>query len=259
MKNRMKNFEECRMEKLTWDEVNRAAKENRIVLLPIGSTEQHGYHLPLDTDTCIAYEMAYRAALQVGALVAPALPFGESSHHMGFSGTITLRSDVFVEVVKDILKSLIHHGFRRVVIVNGHGGNSAALSQVISDIHRETGKVVAVAEWFRLIPGSFARNIVQSAYHSDETETSLALAVDSMRVRVEKAVKEVPKSPSRFIQYDLYAPGPKITYPSVWFADKWTSSGVVGDPIIATREKGQKLLEHAVENLVTFLREIEQT
>lgn len=247
------------MEKLTWEEVGQAAKEDRIVLLPIGSTEQHGYHLPLDTDTCIAYEMARRASSEVGALIAPAIPFGESSHHMGFCGTITLRSEVFAEVVKDVLKSLFHHGFNRIVIVNGHGGNSAVLTQVISDIYRDTGKAVAVVEWYRLIPGSFAKGIVQSAYHSDETETSLAMAVKSIHVRVDKVVREVPRSPSCFVQYDLYAPGPKVTYPSIWFVDKWTNSGVVGDPTVATRDKGEKLLGHAVQNLVTFLKEIEKT
>ena len=113
---------------MTWPEVRDVLKETDIVLIPVGSCEQHGLHLPLGTDQIQALEHCKKIAERVGAVVAPVLYVGLSEHHMGFPGTITLTPDTLVQVLFEACKSLSKHGFRKIVLFNNHGGNEAAVN-----------------------------------------------------------------------------------------------------------------------------------
>jgi len=114
--------------KLTRPEVEEYLKENDLVLFPTGSTEQHGKHIAIDNDAFTALEVAKRVAEKTGVLVAPVMPFGYSPHHMAFSGTITLPFETLLQVYKEVCKSLMKHGFKKIVIMNGHGGNSNVIA-----------------------------------------------------------------------------------------------------------------------------------
>ncbi len=133
---------ETRMFKLTWPEVQEYLRENDIVLFPTGSTEQHGRHIAVDNDAFTAYEIARRVAGRTGVLVAPPMPFGYSIHHMKFPGSITLTGRTLVDVYKEVCGSLLHHGFRKIVVMNAHGGNTGAISQALREIKEETGERV---------------------------------------------------------------------------------------------------------------------
>src|SRR3954447_15782833 len=114
---------------LTWPELNELRDEIDLVLIPVGSNEQHGPNLALQMDSVGAFEFARRASARMAPrlLVAPVVPWGVSHHHMVFPGTITLSPDTFIQVILEIVETLHHHGFERFMIVNGHGGNNAAI------------------------------------------------------------------------------------------------------------------------------------
>lgn len=146
--------EKILLAEMTWPEVRERLSKTDIALVPIGSTEQHGPHLPLQTDTFIAYEIAKRAAEMVKedvkAVVAPPIPFGVSSEWMSKPGTITLSPDTCAAIVKDVCMSLLHHGFRKIVIVNGHASNHAFIVKAIREIGEIDGHIFSTNSWFQL-------------------------------------------------------------------------------------------------------------
>jgi len=112
----------------TWPELADAARKGYLVVQPCGSTEQHGKHLPVDTDSAIVFEVAQRAADEVGrTLVLPCLHYGLSSHHLDFPGTVSLSLETYTTLFRDIARCVAHHGFKILILLNGHGGNTAAL------------------------------------------------------------------------------------------------------------------------------------
>jgi creatinine amidohydrolase len=116
------------LQELTWEDVAAYLKQEDIVIFPVGSTEQHGPAGPLGVDSYAAISLAEDAARQAGVLVTPPLWFGDSPHHLDFPGTISLRTETLVEVIKDVVRSLARHGFRKVIVVNGHkGANNPAI------------------------------------------------------------------------------------------------------------------------------------
>ncbi len=111
---------------MPWPEIKSVLERDTVALLSVGSTEQHGPHLPVDNDHYTSYELSKLAAERVkgriSVVVCPPLPFGISPHHMDFPGTVSLRTQTFIDVIEDSVHSLLHHGFKHVVIINGHGG-----------------------------------------------------------------------------------------------------------------------------------------
>jgi len=132
---RIKNY----LPHMTCVEVEQALTHTDAVIIPVGSTEQHGRHLPLGTDSFEAVETAKLIAQKADVLVAPVVLAGLSSHHMGFPGTITLTPETFEAVVYETAQSLIRHGFRKILIFNGHGGNAASVAAIIQKINQTTG------------------------------------------------------------------------------------------------------------------------
>ena len=131
---RIKNY----LPHMTWVEVEQALTHTDAVIIPLGSTEQHGRHLPLGTDSFEAVETAKLIAQKADVLVAPVVLAGLSSHHMGFPGTITLMPETFEAVVYETAQSLIRHGFRKILIFNGHGGNAVWVAAIIQKINQTT-------------------------------------------------------------------------------------------------------------------------
>src|SRR5512139_1299051 len=129
---RIKNY----LPHMTWVEVEQALTHTDAVIIPLGSTEQHGRHLPLGTDSFEAVETAKLIAQKADVLVAPVVLAGLSSHHMGFPGTITLTPETFEAVVYETAQSLIGHGFRKILIFSGHGGNAVSVAAIIQRINQ---------------------------------------------------------------------------------------------------------------------------
>lgn len=243
---------------MTWPEVEDRLKESDIAIIPVGSTEQHGPALPLNNDAFTAYTLAKMAAVKVKEgvkpVITPPVSFGVSEHHMGFPGTITLRPETFTNIIIDVCKSLVHHGFKKLVIVNGHGGNDAALSIATAKVKEETGAFIALVNWWTLA-GDVIQKVAESPlFHACESETSVALAI-GQNVNMDKTVKEIPQTAMpNFLKCDLFAKPPIVATPIDM--KTLTKSGVVGDATRASAEKGKQIVDAVVNRLAEFLREL---
>lgn len=247
---------EVLMYKLTWPEIESYLKESDIVIFPVGSNEQHGRHIAEDNDAFTSFQIAKRVAEKTRVLVAPTLPFGYSIHHMNFPGTITLRFETLVNVYKEVCKSLLHHGFKKIVIFNGHGGNTNAIAQAQREIREETGSIIYSVMVFPTERGfgSGALGILrqEGGGHACEMETSVGLYL-GQKILLDKAEKwKPPKDAS-----DSYARYQgKVSVPRNF--DEITETGSLGDPTLATREKGEKLVEAVVEELSEFIEDLKK-
>jgi len=254
-------------EEMTWPEIREAAKAGRVALVPVGMIEDHGHHLPVDTDALIVGTIARRAAALIPEMVVclPEIKFGYSPHHMDFPGTITIGAHTFIDYLLDVCRSLIHHGFKRVLLVNGHGSNAPFVdiaSRLAIIEHPDT--LCATVSWWsidqvRQCVAEFRESQFPGGMsHACEAETSLYLAIRPELVYMERAAKEIGFPPSKYFWYDLMG-GTASGYSSVLMAPHWstvTQTGVMGDPTKATKEKGERILKAASEGLVDVIREL---
>lgn len=242
--------------KLTWPEVKEYLKKNDIILFPTGSTEQHGKHLAEDNDAFTAIEISKRVAEKTGVLVAPVMPFGYSPHHMGFPGSVTLSFDTLVRVYKEVCKSLLKHGFKKIVIMNAHGGNQNAISEALRELKEETGMTVYALMVFPDLKGFAAKTVKETietdGAHADELETSIAFYL-GQRVLFEAAEKGVP--PASLSDFRRKYTGKVSTARDF---HEITVSGSIGDPTLATKEKGGKLVEAVVDEIAAFIEELKK-
>lgn len=234
---------------MTWPEIRESAKEGRVVVVPIGTIEDHGPHLPVDTDDRLCWEICQRAGALIPdkVVVVPPVLHGYSPHHMDFPGAISIGAQTFVNYVLDVCKSLAHHGFKRILIVNGHGSNAHLLDSVARLTIVETeGRVLCVAFGFWIlarfaeVAGQILEEPPDRGGHADETETSIYLAIKPELVDMSKAPKEL-RSPYAYLAPGLL--GPIHVWP---YHSTHTESGIVGDATLASKEKGEKLLRQGL-------------
>lgn len=253
---------------LTWQEVKQAASDNVVVLLPVGSTEQHGHHLPIKTDWLCVSEVARKAAekLRGRALVMPTIYYGFQEHTLDFPGTISVQDVNFVNYVYDVCRSVSHHGFSKIILVNGHGSNMPFLDAAMRRVNNYCPNTLcALAAWwdfvFRVGPeAGEMRKLRESEFpggmsHACELETSAMLYLDPRLVDMSKAVKEVNPKSSEYTWGDLMVGAWHSPVLSVGFTSRASKTGVSGDPTLATVEKGRAWVEAAAENLARFILE----
>jgi creatinine amidohydrolase len=234
-------------------ELRALAAEDTIVVVPVAATEQHGPHLPVMTDSLlcgtVARRGAERAAAQAAgrqpAVVAPAVWSGLSEHHMPFGGTLSLDFPAFDALIRGVCRALERHGFGRILLLNGHGGNEAALHLIVEQLSPHCEAVLATASYWHLARLEFAEILERQSgvQHACEAETSMVLALRPElvdRARFAEARFEEGKSPATGV------------YRWRSFA-KRTASGVVGDPTAASAEKGERLLDAAAAALAGLL------
>ena len=238
-------------------ELRELAQRDAIVVVPIGSTEQHGPHLPVQVDATLAGEVSRRAARVIAdrtpVVVMPSIWFGLAEHHMAFGGTITLDYETFYGVLRCVCRSIARHGFRRILIVNGHGGNVTALNVAVGELTHELGVPLAVATYWVLAKEAFAEILdrQKGVRHAGEAETSMMLAlvphlVDSSKLSEAKGGTDDP--PGILGGTGMYR----------WQSFKSLSeTGVMGDAETATAEKGTKLLAAAAEALADAMSDPE--
>ena len=252
---------------MTWPEIREASEQQRVVLLPVGVIEQHGYHLPTQVDTFLADQICRLAAAEMAdrAIVVPPIAHGFVPHHMDFPGTITVRAQVFIDYVVDVCKSIVSHGFTKLLIFNGHGGNTSVLDVAAKVVTLDTGGFCAFISHWELEPVKRAMAEIRESppaggtLHADEYETSVYLAIDEAGVQMNKAVCEYRVPDSRYFWIDMFGGGDRIT--SARFIEPWSSfteSGVAGDPTLATRDKGEHLVRAAVRGLVDLVSEMRE-
>jgi creatinine amidohydrolase len=257
------------LERMTWPEVEASIERGvDAVLIPIGTTEQHGHHMPLDTDCVIARALCARAAELgeaegVSLLVAPTLNVTLSWYHMQFPGSIRLSTTTFLTVFREICDSLAHHGFERLVAVNGHGGNIAALTVAVNEYFETTGRRVFLVQWWDLASDVLA-DIEGPMIHAEEAETSLAMAL-GQRVYEDRAtrdaydrgaaVKEAGLPWTSFGRYEMRAHGPGVIAPMDMLRDI-SPSGVVGDATKARLETGERIVTALIPRIVQVCKEL---
>jgi creatinine amidohydrolase len=241
----------------TWPEMAEVVKKQPVVVLPIGSVEDHGPHLPLDTDNFLIWNICEEAAKRAdgGILLMPLVPYGFETHHMDFPGTIDIRMEHLLNFMLDITKSVAHHGFERILIADGHGSNMPILDLVARRTNLETKALCGAFIWPSLAPEAIAK-VRQTERggmaHACELETSVYLHLDSERVQLEKAKPDMDMPSSEFIWMDLME-GSRVLLMDEW--TRFSKSGVYGDPTLANPDKGKMVFEAVVEAFLRLVRE----
>ena len=253
---------EYRYEKLTWPEIEDAVEEAQVCVVPCGAVEQHGPHLPLDVDLVCPTGIARGAGRQVPEkmLVLPTVAYGYTGHVMDFPGTINNHFEHFIHHVLDITKSLAYHGFKKILLLNGHGSNMSNLDLIARRTNLETDAECVATAWWRLltVDKEFLPSWRESKFpggcsHAGELETSLYLYLDGDNVRKDKiksGVISFNQEESPFNWVDLFASGPATV---VSWTSSYSETGVLGDAEKASEEKGQRAYEEAVKQLVRFI------
>ena len=240
---------------LTAEDLRAKAAENAIVVLPVASMEQHGPHLPVGVDTFLCEAVcqggAELAIKDVPVVVAPTLWCGMAEHHMAFGGTFTFDIPTYMAVLRAFLTNIKRHGFKRVFIVNGHGGNIAALNAFLPDFTRETGLKLYATTYFEMSKndlGQFLEDQKQ-VHHACEVESSMMMVVAPDTVKHDR----LPEA------FGLLNGDPRKAFPANRYDSfkELTPSGVVGDARRASKQKGEKLLKVCQEGLAATLKNTE--
>ena len=232
----MKNFE---IEFMTRTEVEKRLADNPVMILPVGSTEQHGFHLPLGTDTILAKALARRVSAKINSLIIPAFYYGYSWVWHKIPGTVTLEQEHFKTVLKDIINSVETYGTKLLIIINGHDANNQSIKYTVREMKYKTDMKILYFFYpkFSEIYEKYCESEIQKGlFHAEEFETSLMLAENEKLVDMTKAVKEYPDYP------------PLYSYTHEVLGDVSTS-GVFGDATVADKDKGTKMFEEFTDEI----------
>jgi len=237
------------LEKKAWKEAREEFLQAKVGLIPVGSTEQHGPHLPLGTDFLIAERLAEAAAAETGVICAPAIPVGLSEHHRQFWGTLWVEPEYFRGYMKGIAESLAYHGIKRIIYVNGHGGNTAALQEICRELHLE-GIYALVWQWWWAVAELSAELFPKGGSHAGELETSMMLYLNEELVD-KGAMEEAAAGAAP--RWGVHKFGTEVSFNTLDFSE----SGATGDPRRATKRAGEKLYHAALERLVGLVNWLE--
>lgn len=241
---------------MTWPEARKRFKEVDVALLPVGSIEQHGPHLPLDTDAFDADYLAKEVAARCSdpkPIVFPSIAYGVSYHHDDFTGTISIRNRTLANMVYEIGMAAARHGVTKLVIINGHGGNEPALQFAAQEISRDAHIFVGVDTGGSSDVDIYSMIDTPNDVHAGEIETSTSLATRPELVRMDKAEPMVPEFSSRYLDFTS-----KRSISWYAYTKKISKSGVLGDPTKANAEKGRKMWDIMVGHLVAFVENLKQ-
>jgi len=242
------------MGKMTRPEVEKYLKHDDVVLVPVGSLEQHGRHIALDNDAFSAFHVAERVADRTGVLYTPVMPFGYSKHHLNFAGSVSLESQTLKNVYKEVCMSLLHHGFNKIVIMNGHGGNTPWIKQAQEELFHDTGVRVFSLMIFNMKGGfgSDALDVLsaQTGGHACEMETSFSMYL-GQRVTMDEAVDW--KEPSSWTDFTRKYMN-KVTTSRLF--DEVTEIGSKGYPTRADNEKGKAMVDAVVDEISEFVADL---
>lgn len=235
--------------------------EEKVVVLPLGAIEQHGPHLSVSTDTDIVtlVAMAAEEKMEDKIVLCPTLSFGSSHHHLSFGGTMSLSPGLYTQVIVDLVSSLLQNGFRRIVLLNGHGGNVTPVKQALALLGNSYDKTlqpnIVLATYWELAGDVFAGASPMESpalSHACEYETSLMLYLFPEKVHMENAVRAARPESNGYTGWedDERYRGVTIFKQTAFIS----GNGGSGQPQLATAEKGEHLYKHAVQSLVDFLQ-----
>ena len=236
-------------DELSMPETEKAARDGKVVIIPCGSIEEHGTHLPLCTDSLQAEYVALGVARKSGCLVAPPLRYGLCNSTRNFPGTITISFDSLRSIMADILEDFVRNGFKRLLIITGHAGGShmtaiklAAKTVVNNHKNEEDRPRIMVCSDYDFAFDLRGKDFDARDSHAGTIETSRVMAIRSDLIKG-KGEQSFPNLP----RFEI-TPDPERYFPS----------GVMGDPTIASAEKGQKINEYVIEQIVKLVEELKQ-
>ena len=234
------------LEEMGWPDVETYLRHDNRLMLVAGSTEQHGRHLALGSDVWQPWEVARRVSQRTEVLLAPAVSYGMSLHHLGFPGSLSLRPQTLASIIVDLLQSAYEHGFRRVLILNGHGGNIAAIQVALADVLNALPDLRAELRCWWQEPE--VRAVLNAAFpdrpggHADAGETSVVMAIRPDLVRLDRAAHSPGAWHRGFLTRQVFL--------------EQFPHGVIGiDPRQASAEVGERVLEAAAQIYVQVLED----
>lgn len=209
--------------------------KEKTVIIPIGAIEAHGNHLPVNTDSCIVEYLAEKIAQKAGCIVVPTVCYGPCETMLSFAGTITISEKISYQMIEEIIKSITFHGFKKIYILNGHGGNNKFLARVANKCSKEIK--VKTKNWYDLeiINKLKQENTSYCGDHADRLETEIMLAIDKQKVRMELAVDDMPNWPENTEMLTDYS--------------KIMTYAVEGYPSKSTLKNGKLLLPKVIISL----------
>jgi creatinine amidohydrolase len=245
---------------LTWTEI--AAMPNRhevVIVQPMGAIEQHGPHLPLAVDSAICTAVIGKALTHLDPAVPvyslPPLYYGKSNEHWHFPGTITLSAETLLRIIRDVAESLYRAGFRKLVLLNAHGGQPQVLDIAARDLHQTYADFMVFPLFVWAVPNCASELLtaqeLELGIHAGDAETSLMLSILPDQVRQDQARAEFPQDLP--LNSRLTMEG---ALPFAWVTRDLSTSGVLGDPTVASLEKGNQLLNSLVQAWVTVLEDV---
>lgn len=252
-----KDKNEFLWELLSWPEIEQRIKLVDTAILPCGAIEQHGHHLPVDVDYYDANYLAKKVAENCEdpkPFVLPPIPYGVSYHHEDFKGTLSVTNNSLSAFIYDIGVGLARNGIKKLVILNGHGDNMPTLSYAAQMINRDAHIFVAVESGETSDKDLYNLIGTYNDIHAGEIETSTTLAIRPHLVQMDKAIKETMDFGTKYLDYTSDR-GVK------WYVrtKKISETGVMGDPTLATKEKGEKMWEMMIKHMVRFIEIIKNT
>ncbi len=275
--------EAFRSQFLSWDigdlsyvDIQAYLQAKDVILIPMASLEQHGPHLPLYTDTITAVEISRRVSELIGVLHTPPIWMGYSPQHMhgpGMGrGTITVRSSTLLAVMYDVARSLIHHGFNRLIFINGHGSNVKVVDPILRKLRYETGAMISFVKPYMERYTGILKGLMENppeetpGWHASELETSQDLAWNEKLVRMERAEHTKAHIPDFLPRTFAKKDGmPDVEYDGFTYFNfpmdhhEFIESGTIGNPLRATKEKGEeafrRLSEHVARGVMELMNE----
>jgi creatinine amidohydrolase len=260
---------------LTYVDIREYLQVKDVILVPMASLEQHGQHLPLYTDTVTAWEVATRVAELIGVMHTPAIWTGYSPQHMyapgSGRGTITLRSSTLLSLIHDVGRSLIHHGFNRIVFINGHGSNVKVIDPVLRQLRYETGALISFVKPYMENYVGILDKLMENpwdetpGWHSSELETSQDMAWNRELVRFERAEFTRAHIPGFLPDtFDKKDGMPDVAFEGYKYFTfpmdhhEFIESGTIGNPLCSTPEKGEeafrRLSEHVARGVLELMK-----
>lgn len=240
------------LQEMTWVDIGKLSRDLPVIV-PVAAVEQHGGHLPVYTDSMLLGEVVQRVEKSLGhrALVAPLMWLGNSHHHIDFPGTLSASPRVYLDLLNDLTENLLTHGFRRIVFLNGHGGNSTPGKQAIFEMrqrHRERKDLLLLfaTYWDSANPNTGRKDLVQSQMgHACEWETSMIMRIAPHLVR---DITQLPEVPFGFAFEPAYRG---------WITKDRTVPGHIGDPRQANAEKGEYLFQTFTAGVIRLIEQVE--
>jgi len=218
--------------KLTWQQVGRL--RGKTAILPLGALEEHGPHLPLSTDTIVPMELARRVSAKTGALILPPVEYGYVFTLRGFPGTLSLRHSTYAALITDIVSECVRHGFGKILILNGHGGNAAIVKHALNELSLTLNFRACMVSWWEI------KELALNAGHADETEASVLLAC------LPNYPLKKPRQLSANFYFGSVFPRPKDAV--------FTKLGYAGSVKNISRARGKEILDAAEKKLVKLVK-----